>query len=660
MAGKDLRFSSPLDLSHPVALRFAPPDDVTVLVFSEPLDTSHPVNLRFVPAGEVAPPQSKELDVSIAAVLPSPSIAAVVRNFYVFPVSASAVLPPPVMTAAIGHDNAVYRGPNGHALSGWQVGEKAPVVTAAPMQQGQKMPVGTAQPWQRADRVQASTAAVASTGISVVHTDASPWESTAPVGNTSTGRHAEMIRLRGNRRVVPWRHATPAGGDRASDWQDRIRAPRPTQRAPWGKGTPAGIDRSYPTGEALRHQLGRDSDWQEGRKPPPGRYVVILPPGPRPGDYVPPAGGAVDLLFEDAFQYSTDILFTKGRDPNQPKPAVIVPVRRTYIVINDVHLKRVEGNVELPTYSLALKIDMESWTWGFDASLPAHLLSDLQPGGPGTPVEIEAVINGTAYRLLVENIARSRTFGKSSLSVSGRGRSAVLADPFSPILQFNNATERTAQQLMNDALTTNGVSLGWDLDWMLEDWLVPAGTWNHSGTYMSAVNAIANAAGGFIQPDPSAQILRVRPRYAKAPWEWGTSAIDVELPASVVTVEGVRWVDYADYNAVFVSGTTSGGVLGHIKRGGTAGDKAAPMVTDSLITDVIAARQRGIEVLSRTGRVASYSLSLPVLAETGVIEPGTMVRYVDAGNPVTGVVKGVSVQSTHPSVRQTIELETHA
>ncbi len=302
---------------------------------------------------------------------------------------------------------------------------------------------------------------------------------------------------------------------------------------------------------------------------------------------------------------------------------------------------------------------MDSWTWGFTATLPASQFSNLDPGGPGEPVELEATINGTAYRFLAEGIQRDRQFGKSTISVSGRGISAILADPYSPILTFVNDEERTAQQLMNDALMTNGVSLGWDVDWQIEDWLVPAGVWNHQGSYMSAASAIAAAGGAFIQPDPVAQTLRVRARYPVAPWDWAGATPDLELPSESISKEGISWADMPQYNAVYVSGTTTGGVLGYVKRTGTAGDLLAPMISDALITAAAAARQRGIPVLANTGRVATYSLSLPVLEESGIIDPGTLLRYVDNGNPTVGVVKSVSVNVAMPTVRQTIEVETH-
>ena len=147
------------------------------------------------------------------------------------------------------------------------------------------------------------------------------------------------------------------------------------------------------------------------------------------------------------------------------------------------------------------------------------------------------------------------------------------------------------------------------------------------------------------------------PRYPVAPWDWGSVTPDLEIPSSVMTREGIDWVELPRYNRVFVSGTTAG-VLGRVTRAGTAGDVLAQMVTDPLITHVDAARQRGLPVLARTGRWADVSLRLPVLPETGVIRPGAFVRYVDGGTTRLGLVRSVAVDAALPEVWQSIKVET--
>jgi hypothetical protein len=200
--------------------------------------------------------------------------------------------------------------------------------------------------------------------------------------------------------------------------------------------------------------------------------------------------------------------------------------------------------------------------------------------------------------------------------------------------------------------------MGWSIDWRLTDWLLPAGAWSHLGTAIEACTAIAGAAGGYIQSHRTDQALIVRPRYPSAPWAWSAAVPDIVLPESVCAVEGIEWIEKPRYNSVFVSGMADG-IIGHVTRAGTAGDRVAPMVTDALITSSDAARQRGMTILSDTGAQAHISLGLPVLPEFGVIEPGLLVSYTEGGGTHLGISRKVEVSADFPRVRQTVVLECH-
>jgi hypothetical protein len=329
------------------------------------------------------------------------------------------------------------------------------------------------------------------------------------------------------------------------------------------------------------------------------------------------------------------------------------------MIVNNASLRRVDGNILLPTFSMTLGLDADSWAWSFSATLPGRALPDLESASNGAPVEVEALINGVAFRALVESIERSREFGRNDLRIAGRGKTALLDAPYAPTLNLTNAQARTAQQIMQDVLTVNGVSLGWDVQWGLADWLIPAGVFSHQGCYIGAINKIAAAAGGYVQPHPSAQTIKVLPRYPKAPWDWHTITPDFQLPADATSRESLRWLEKPAYNRVFVSGQEVG-VLGQVSRAGTAGNALAPMVVDALITDAVAARQRGIAVLSDTGRQIELSLRLPVLPETGIIEPGASVEYRDGSITRLGLVRSTSVQSGLPEIWQTLGVQTYA
>ena len=406
-------------------------------------------------------------------------------------------------------------------------------------------------------------------------------------------------------------------------------------------------------GPGVRRSKGWIGRFEEAWVPRPGIHVVALPP------IAPTPYWGARLLFACPPIAAPLLVFGLRQCEITPVGAVTVPVRKVYFVINDVSLHRVSDGAEVPVFSLSLALEASSWAWGFEASLPASAEALLDPGSGAGPVALLASVNGADFYVLAESISRERSFGDASIKVTGRGRNAVLAAPYAPVISFSNAEGRTARQLMDDVLTVNGISLGWSVDWGLTDWNVPAGVFAQQGTWIEALTAIASAAGGYLIPHRTDKSLCVRHRYPTAPWNWDSVTPDFALPVDAVARESLRWLDKPAYNRVFVSGQEVG-VLGQVTRAGTAGDVLAPMVVDSLITEAAVARQRGIAVLSDTGRQIEVSLRLPVLAETGIIEPGAFVEYQDGTVTRLGLVRATQVQAGLPEVWQTLGVQAYA
>ncbi|MDQ0068960.1 hypothetical protein J2W34_000734 [Variovorax boronicumulans] len=406
-------------------------------------------------------------------------------------------------------------------------------------------------------------------------------------------------------------------------------------------------------GDGLLLEVGKTTRFQDAIRPPPGRSGNPEPPKPEPC-YIPDAR----LVFAERWSPNTNLVFVCERHAGPP--TVVVPIRRAYIMQNSVTLVRVDTGDVIQASGFSMSLSASSWTWQWSAALSAAALALLRPGSDGLPVDVLATVNGVGFRLCIEKRGRDRRFGSATLSISGRGRAAVLDEPFSPTLNHGSDDPLTIEQLMTKALTVNGVGIGWDLDFGLSNWVVPGGTWTYQGTYIGAILDIANAAGAIVQPHRTEPTLRILPRYPSAPWEWDSLTPDFELPSAVVSVEGIDWQTKPDYNRIFVAGATSDGVLGNVVRSGTAGDLLAPMVTHALMTDAIGARQRGLAELSDTGRQALVSLRLPVLPETGVILPNSLVRYVDPEEgPRLGLVRDTALDWQRPVLRQTLQLETH-
>lgn len=508
-----------------------------------------------------------------------------------------------------------------------------------------------------------------------------PWQNAAPLSSGFRGLFTDGVRLsRPNR--ARYQDGIRASKSTESGFQDgvRVRA-ESVSRFQDGVGLQLGRTtyfqdalrdrRNFTAGkfqDAIRYSTGVvapahdgmlltvlvGSEYQDAMRPPPGIWVR---PGPEPEDpcYIPDA----NLVFVEG-PGGPNLVFVCERHGPGPEPGetVVVPVKRVYMVLNEATLRRVSDNALVPTLSMSMSIDVDSWTWSFSAALPWQALP-LVDLSSADPVEVKATVNGAEYRFLIEKIGTERSFGKNAVRVSGRGKSALLDSPYAPSMFFGNTASRTAQQLMGDVLTLNGVPLDWTVNWGITDWTVPGNVWTHQGSYMGALMSIAAAPGAYIQPHPTLQQLYVLPRYPAMPHQWGDLTPDFDIPAAVMSREGIERVDLPMYDRVFVSGT-SAGVLGQVTRAGTSGELIAPMVTDALITHADAARQRGLAELSKVGRQQNVTLRMPVLEETGIIPPGKLVLYRDGGVERLGFTRSVQVEVGLPDIWQSIGVETYA
>jgi hypothetical protein len=485
---------------------------------------------------------------------------------------------------------------------------------------------------------------------------AAPHTAADPLAVGQRAHYAEATRTQ-RRGTAPHQHGHPLRRGAAASYAEAIRTRR-RARADHQHGTPTvrpattrhatGRPIAAPRAERHQHMLPLPVGWWQATYPwPEPPFDPNAPSSPVALRFCRLADGTTALVF--------------GCPQPAPQPGgIIVPIRRAYLVLNTITLARASDGAPLSALSLSLQIDTDSWTWGWDASIPGAELALVEPAPGGDPVELLATVNGQQFRLLAERIARDRRFAQSRIRISGRGRAAMLADPHSPIVTRSNADARTMQQLLADALTINNVGIGWAVDWQAADWVVPAGLYNHTGSYIAHAQRLAEAAGAYVQADPLLDTLRILPRYPLLPWEWSAATPDITLPSAPVVREAIEWQDKAAYNRVFVSGAEAGGVLGQITRTGTAGDVVAPMITDPLITHADGARARGRPILADTGRQARITLELPILPETGIITPGKLVQYTDAGTTRRGLVRSTAVTAQLPTARQTIELETHA
>jgi hypothetical protein len=340
---------------------------------------------------------------------------------------------------------------------------------------------------------------------------------------------------------------------------------------------------------------------------------------------------------------------------------VVIPALRVYFVSNSVDVVRLPGREPIPVKSININIDADSWAWGFTAAIPYAALEMVEPTAAG-PTEIEITINGLSWVMLVEGFDIRREFGSSEASIRGRSSVAWLADPYAPKRSFSPTAAFTARQLAELELARAGLITGFDLDWQLPDWLVPAGAWSYES--LSPVQVIARlveSVGGTLNAHPHLRRLMAKSRYPSLPWEWSNQVAHRTLPIDVVKTLSARWQEKPAFNAVFVAGERQG-LVARVVRSGTAGDLLAPMIVDPLITHADAARERGRAVLADVGRQARVTLELPMLPSIGLLDPGRLIAVGESGQSWRGLIRGTTVSASWSQsliVRQTVEIERH-
>lgn len=576
-------------------------------------------------------------------------------------VHATVVLAPIGVTGLAFYDNRNPRRATTSAALPFQPGVARALETAMPWGLSARHLGGTDSPWQTAKPASNETTSpwVVSTRLRAERSV--PWALGAAAETTAALVHQVAAQLRAAAVSAPWQQAQ-ARAVQAALVHQAARSHVRQAVAPWELAARMQALATARWGSGVARAVELRAPWEIGRPVPPGREVwpvIIEPPFPPrvPSTHLvfacPPwAGGPVHLVFGHVC----------GLPPGPQAPVYILPAR-FYMAVHTLIAHRLPDLTELSIFDVSLSADSGSFAWTFSASGPISLFDALAPDA-GLPAQIRITLDGMPFVFAVDSLQREERFGKRGVRISGRSATALLARPYARETTRLSSSPATAQQLALAALEFTGV----DLDWGLTDWLVPAGAWSHLGTPLGAVQAIVEAAGGYLQSHRSAATLLARHPYPElpggvpgGPWNWGGAfAVDVELALDALITQAIERRDGPDINGVYVSGTNAG-VLALVKRSGSAADKLASLVTDPLITASEAAMQRGLSVLGAAGAKHLVQIDLPILTgagQPGVLDVGQLVQ-INAISPWRGRVRSVSVNAAMPKARQTVGLERH-
>lgn len=339
--------------------------------------------------------------------------------------------------------------------------------------------------------------------------------------------------------------------------------------------------------------------------------------------------------------------------PNTDADFVIGP-GPFYFVVHDVEVVDLRDSAPVHLRSANISCDDASVCWTLSAEGDAELFDRFTTGE--TPV-IEVSLNGNTWRFVIEGVQRSRQFGDVGVSITGRSPTIIAGEPYQFPQNWVNDGPATAQQIAAQAQVFTGLEVEFEVD----DWLVPDRAFTFTGSPLSVVARVAESIGAVLRADRVDSRISIIPRYRALPNEWRDEVPNVEIHLDVVKADSYERADKPAFDGVYVSGQADGQIA-RVYLAGTAGDKLAPMVTDPLLTEEIALRQRGESILGQGGPQAVVRITLPVLNEPGfpgVFEINWLCRVVEPGVTWYGVVRAVSVTFEFGRAAQTITIERH-
>lgn len=557
-------------------------------------------------------------------------------------------------------DLAVWRGVGSLHDSRWQPAHGSPSVRAAV--------------WSESARQRTTAATAWGAGLPRKGAMQTAWEESIRLRTQALASFAEAL-SRGSDSAIRWQTmlrtprplalaAWQIGAARltatASGWQERHRRPRPFDLAEWQTANP--IVRAWLS--AFQPGSFNRSDWMAPWGEGLDRYGwgVALP---RPPDPPPPTQrcyfplvGFANLDLRDSI--ALDRLTLNFICRNDPGATLAVPRLRTYIVIHDIEVYRLPDMTPIHAASVNLTLDVDSYSWGFDATLlGAAALDAIQPAQDGTPVTLAVEINGHVWHVLAEQWREDRQHGKRAVQVSGRGLSAWLDAPYVIPSSGETTAALTMQQMIEAHLPLGS---GWTVDWTAPDWLVPAGAWSwQEQAPIQAIHAALHGVGLIALPARNSKTLKVQPRYPVLPWDFDTTTPALSIPDTAILSMSRRQTANAQANAVYVHGSEVGGVLAYVKRTGTAGDIRAATTQHQLIVHADAARSLGGRILAGQQRQPDIkSLTVPLGGVYPLANIGQLLRVDNGASQTRGIINAVAVEASRSasgvSVRQTITI----
>ena len=334
-------------------------------------------------------------------------------------------------------------------------------------------------------------------------------------------------------------------------------------------------------------------------------------------------------------------------DPTPPSGAnYTIPDQEVYRMENTITVTLDNDITVIGLSNITLSLDADSYAWQFSSTLLDPDDKSLVTQNPdGSAKILHITINGYDWHVLVEKIVTNRIYGQQSISLTGRGLTALLSKPYVQPKSVSYDAVQDNSQIVNSMLP-----VGWTGVWNIPIWSVDAKAYAYQEkTYAEAIIEAVRYMGGVAVPSRDSQTITFIKRYPVLPWNYAATVVEVSISDSAILALTEEPVSSFQANGVYIHGGEVGGELRLVRRNGTAGDKLAPTQSNNLMVDA----NTGIRALGE--RILSGQAEQPKIRSFTTFMDGTIIPLIEIGNLIgitvdtvetKAIVNGITVSAS--------------
>ncbi len=333
------------------------------------------------------------------------------------------------------------------------------------------------------------------------------------------------------------------------------------------------------------------------------------------------------------------VIYPIDEEALEPPPNTNTPIKVIKIV-NDVSIVVLPARTPLAFGSIQVSRQIDSFAWSCDITLLDQYSYDLVKPTVSNTVDIEVNINGTIWNLFVSKGSKQQVFGDQRFTIKAFSYSALLQSVYAGTNSFTNGSPSTPLALIDSLIGVYGFTATWG---SLPSWTVAQHDFSYQNkSPIEGVSSIASSIGAVVYPHLTDKQIIIKPWCETSPWLWSGLVGLPELDANLSYEVSQDYSPQTPSNGIYVTGQENGVAVKCVITG-TAGNVLLPSVSDKLLTDTAAAKERGRIELAKSGHKEVVPITTYIDENETLLMPGDMVKV---NNVEVGSWNGLVTQTT--------------